>query len=253
VREDLFDASLSRSADASKLRSRSVTLGWDVGSLYRLLVRQMAAQSEAMRDWIDDTQNAVPLLHRSAFGWFPPEVLPEHGRPSQAGFIEHLAGKQMGKGVKKGFVYRWIPDRLQDARGSIAPRSLINLVKYAAGKARPSPKAAYKRLLHPHELQAALEQTSKQRVDELGEEHVVVYRLAALNGVTVPLDYTRLVAKLAQRSKELDAFGDDGHAVAEELARIGVLREREGNRWDVPDIYRYGYGIKRKGGVTRPT
>lgn len=252
VREDLFEASLSGSADASKLRSRSVSLGWDVASLYRMLIRQMAAQSPEMRSWIEDTQNRVPLESRAGLGWFPPDPLREHGKPSQEAFVEHLAGKQMGRGVKKGFVYRWIPDRLQDARGAIAPRSMINLIAYAAERARPSPKAMYKRLLHPLELQAALELTSKQRVDELAEEHVVVYRLDALDGLIVPVERPKLVERLARATKREDGFGDDGEAVVEELERIGVLRPRENGRWDVPDIYRYGYGIKRKGGVARP-
>jgi hypothetical protein len=252
VREDLFESSLSGSADASKLRSRSVTLAWEVGPLYRLLIRQMAAQSEGMRHWLEDTANTISLTERVGFGWFPPDPLRELGRPSQAAFVEHLAGKQMGQGPKKGYVYRWIPDRLQDAHGAIVPRSLINLVAYAAENARPAPKASYKRLLHPQELQGALDQTSRQRVDELGEEHAIVYRLRALEGTVVPIDHATLVARLSQRSNRDDSFGDDGEAVATELARIGVLRERERRRWDVPDIYRYGYGIKRKGGVARP-
>lgn len=252
VREDLFEASLSHSVDASKLRSRSIALSWDVASLYRLLIRQMAAQSLRLREWIGDTVNRIPLDEHSPLGWFPPDPLRETGRPSQAAFVEHLAGKQMGKGVKKGFVYRWIPDRLQDARGAIVPRSMINLIAYAAEHARHDPKAGYMRLLHPQELQAALEQTSLQRVDELAEEHMVVYRLNHLRERIVPIDHSDLVKRLSNPSQKDDGFEDNGSAVADELARIGVLREREGKRWDVPDIYRYGYGIKRKGGVARP-
>lgn len=252
VREDLFEASLSRSADASKLRSRSVALSWDVASLYRLLIRQMAAQSPRLRAWLESTVNSVQLTERPPLGWFPPDPLRETGRPSQAAFVEHLAGKQMGKGVKKGFVYRWIPDRLQDARGAIVPRSMINLIAYAAEHARHDPGAGYTRLLHPQELQAALEQTSKQRVDELAEEHIVVYRLESLRDRIVPIDHSELIKRLSKPSQKDDGFQDNGAAVADELARIGVLRARDNKRWDVPDIYRYGYGIKRKGGVARP-
>jgi hypothetical protein len=252
VREDLFEASLSRSADASKLRSRSVALGWDVASLYRLLIRQIAAQSPGLREWLGETINRVPLEERPGFGYFPPDPLRPTGRPSQAAFIEHLAGKQMGKGLKKGHVVRWIPDRLQDARGAIVPRSMINLIAYAAEHARHAPKAGYSRLLHPHELQAALEQTSRQRVDELAEEYEVVYRLEHLRERIVPIDHNELVRRLSKPSPKDDGFEHNGSAVADELARIGVLRSREGKRWDVPDVYRYGYGIKRKGGVARP-
>lgn len=251
LREDLFEASLSTSADATKVRSRSVALGWDVASLYRALIRQMASLSAPMREWIQDSLNKIPLREEPQLGWFPPEVLKETGHPSQAAFVEHLAGVHMGKGLKKGYVYRWIPDRLQDARGSIVPRSLVNLVAYAAENARPSPKAVQKRLLHPLELQAALDKTSTQRVAELAEESPVVARLTELNGIVVPIGRSAMV-KLLSRSDADDGYGDDGDAAFDELARIGVVRERDSVRWDVPDLYRYGYGIKRKGGAPRP-
>jgi hypothetical protein len=30
---------------------------------------------------------------------------------------------------------------------------------------------------------------------------------------------------------------------------LGVLRERSNDRIDVPDVYRFGLGLRRKGGV----
>jgi hypothetical protein len=39
-------------------------------------------------------------------------------------------------------------------------------------------------------------------------------------------------------------------SVAAEL--IGVLTGRKDGRVDLPDIYRYGLGVKRRGGVSRP-
>lgn len=40
--------------------------------------------------------------------------------------------------------------------------------------------------------------------------------------------------------------------VLEELVDLGVLSIRQTGKIDVPDIYRYGFKIKRKGGVARP-
>lgn len=36
------------------------------------------------------------------------------------------------------------------------------------------------------------------------------------------------------------------------LIELGAMSERDDGRIDVPDIYRYGFGILRKGGVKRP-
>lgn len=253
LREDIFEDSARAGADASKLRARSTLLVWDTAAVYRLLVRHAAAQSEGLREWLQQTKYAIPLEYREDFGWFPPPHMPEEGKGSQRSLAEHLAGPLMGKGVKKGYVHRWIPNRLQDAHRRVAPRSMLNLIAYAATVARTrGPRAKYSRILHPVELQAALEETSKQRVDEIAEESPVVRRLEAIRGLQVPLswrDAERLVG--AHRTKS-DGFGEDGGVVLDELVRLGVVRRREDGRLDVPDVYRFGFGIKRKGGTPRP-
>jgi hypothetical protein len=214
----------------------------------------MAALSSEMRDWIERGGKGVPLAEHVLGGFMPPDPLPEKGRISQKSFIDHLAGEQMGKGLGKGYTYRWIPNRLQDAHVRVVPRSLLNLIGYAAKTACTQPPLAVgDRLLHPDELHKALEQTSLGRVQELAEEHKVVARLKNLEGLTVMLDSRRVQRKLAEPvAGEEDGFGDDGNRVMSELIRLGVLSVRPDGRIDVPDIYRYGFGIKRKGGVARP-
>lgn len=253
VREDLFQAAQSAFPDASKLDPRSVSLDWDVESLYRLLIKHMANRSEELRDWTDSGVNRVPLHHLPGLEWMPPDTLPAEGRPSQKAFVDHLAGPTMGKGEKKGYTHRWIPNRLQDARVRIVPRSMLTLIRNAAEYAcRNGPGAAYRRLLTPLELQAALEPTSKRRTVELQEEHPVIARLESLRDLTVMLRRAEAVKRLRKPVGADDGFGDDGERVLQELLHIGALDERSDGRIDVPDIYRYYFGIKRKGGVAHP-
>ncbi len=253
LREDLFEASLQGSADASKLETRSVSLRWSAEDLYRVLIRHMASR-DGLRRWLATPPNPVPLARHDSFGWMPPEALPEEGDPSQHTLAARLAGELMGKGVKKGYTHRWIPNHLKDAHGAIVPRSILNLVAFAARYAlHEGPRARESRLLHPVELQAALENTSRYRVAELAEEHRVVRRLENLRGMVLLASRRELVARLRKTAtREEDGFGDDGEAVFEELVRLGVLKVRPDGRVDIPDIYRYGFGIKRKGGVARP-
>jgi hypothetical protein len=89
-------------------------------------------------------------------------------------------------------------------------------------------------------------------VKRLAEESPVVHRLTALKGIVVPVDRSMLVKRLSRLVGDDDGFGDDGDAALDELVRIGVVRDRGADRFDVPDVYRYGYGIKRKGGAARP-
>lgn len=252
VREDLFQAAQSAFPDASKLDPRSVSLDWDVESLYRLLIKHMANRSEGLRAWVDSGINQVPLYRLPGLEWMPPDTLPEDGRPSQKAFVDHLVGPTMGKGEKKGYTHRWIPNRLQDARVRIVPRSMLVLIRNAAEYAcHNGPGATHLRLLSPLELQAALEPTSKRRTAELKEEHPVVGRLESLRELTVMLNRADVVKRLRKSTAD-DGFGDDGERVLQELLHIGVLDERSDGRIDVPDIYRYAFGIKRKGGVAHP-
>ncbi len=53
-------------------------------------------------------------------------------------------------------------------------------------------------------------------------------------------------------ANEQEGLSRDGDLVLEELVDLGLLSIRDTGKIDVPDIYRYGFKIKRKGGVARP-
>lgn len=248
LRHDLFEEAERGFSDASKLRQRSATLDWDVESLFRLVVRHLANTGphlKVARDWLLRVEGLV-LEDRRDFG-FAPGNMPKDVRKS---FASAIAGEVMGSGVKKGYTHRWIPDRLQDADGRIVPRSILRLFANAARHAQLDPLQRGDPLMLPIDLSAALIDTSRQRASELEEEYEVVKRLENLRRTTMLMEKEEVVALLdRKRADKLDLGGDD---IFEELRRIGVLEQRSDGRIDVPDIYRYGYGIKRKGGVRRP-
>jgi hypothetical protein len=253
VREDLFQASLSAFPDASKLDARSVSIEWRVEDLYRVLIKHMANTSDELKRWIEGSSRAISLTQGGALGWMPPDTIPEKGKGSQKGFVDHLAGELMGSGAKKGLTYRWIPNRLQDAHARSVPRSILSLVRSAAVFAIDrGPDAQSLRLLTPTELQGALERTSVRRVKELKEEFPVVARLENLRGRTVMLARSRAIEGLGHKTSLADEHEEDGEQVLRTLIELGVMSERPDGRIDVPDIYRYGFGILRKGGVKRP-
>jgi hypothetical protein len=251
LRPDLFEEAERSFADASKLRPRSVSLEWDVESLYQLLVRHLAnagPSAPAMQEWL---RAAGVQLHKhatdSSFGLMPGQL----GEKGQRNLAKKLAGEVMGKGPKKGYTHRWIPARLKDAGGRIVPRSFLRLIAYAAKEALRDPPGRGP-LIKPPQLVQALKETSKDRVNELREEYLFVGRLANLRDKTMLMERKEVIRLLAQPAEDVDGFKEDGDSVFEELLRIGVLETRADGRIDVPDIYRYGYGIKRKGGAASP-
>ncbi len=247
LRHDLFEEAEHGFADASKLRPRSVALDWNVESLFRLVVRHLAnagRYSKVAREWLDGIEG-LRLEDRGAFGWMPGEM----GEEVRKAFAVELAGEVMGAGAKKGYTHKWIPDRLRDADGRIVPRSILRLLSEAAKHALLAPRGTGP-LMNPTDLTAALVETSKQRSNELAEEYAVVARLENLRGRTMLMARGEVIAALGRPTLR-DKLTMDGEGVFDELRRTGVLEVRRDGRIDVPDIYRYGYGIKRKGGARR--
>lgn len=252
LRPDLFDEAERSFPDASKLRPRSVSLDWTVESLYRLAVIHLANRGphqEAMRHWLEGRAK-LTFDERTVNGLgFVPGPMAE---AEQRSFAVALAGDAMGKGLKKGFTHRWIPARLRDADGRIVPRSLLRLLGFAAKHARNEPRGQGP-LMDPASLVGALQETSRARVNELREEYPFVARLENLRDKTMLMEKRQVRDLLARPvAATPDGFERDGEAVFEELRRIGVVEIRADGRIDVPDIYRYGFAIKRKGGAKAP-
>lgn len=251
LRPDLLEQAQKSFPDASKFRSKTVSLEWDVDSLYRLVARHLANRgpyAKKMVEWLGGAGVELrPHPGGNAFGLMP-EPLEEEG---QKEFARHLAGVYMGSGSRKGFTYRWIPARLKDADGRIVPRSFLRLFGFAA-RAALQDKGRREALLTPLNLTSALIDTSKDRAVELREEYKFVGRLENLRDLTMLMDQRDVIKLLNKPPEEDDGFGTRGEAVFRELRRIGVLEIRDDDRVDVPDIYRYGYGIKRSGGTKQP-
>ena len=258
LRDDLFDAAERSFPDASKLRPRSVSLEWNVEDLYRVVVRHLLADGDGRKaealagknlmSWLRGVSK-LQLEKRGRFGWMPG---PMH-EPVQKAFAKALAGELMGSGANKGFTYRWIPNRLQDAKTRIVPRSMLNLLGLAATRAKQKPLDKGPRLLVPQDLVGALEEVSKRRAKEVAQEYRLVGRLNNLSGLLVLLGRDEVVRRLSQPIPgEAPGLSQDGEMVLEELVNLGVLSIRSNGKIDVPDIYRYGFRIKRKGGVARP-
>jgi hypothetical protein len=159
----------------------------------------------------------------------------------------------MGAGARKGYTYRWIPNHIQDAQNRVVPRSILVLLGGAAEEALRSPLTSGVHLLRPQDLVKALADTSAARAEEVIEEYKLVNRLEHLRGCRVPLERVEVIERVRKpHGGEAGVLSADGDAVVDELQRLGVLALRPDGRIDVPDIYRFGFGILRKGGAARP-
>lgn len=76
-----------------------------------------------------------------------------------------------------------------------------------------------------------------------------------LKGQLVPWDRERDVVKLLDGFRsEKDAAKYppfEGRDLLDYLIEVGILRRRPDDRFDAPDLFLVGLGLKRKGGVRR--
>jgi hypothetical protein len=213
--------------EKSHLRAREMKLTWEGRSLWRLVVKR-AIDSRRFAEWFNRSP-VMPELTASA--------VETAGEPALHPYLDRLFDRHIWTG-KNSLSRNWLLRRLADARGVIYPRDLICLLREALEKeseriaegARISENSVISR----QSLSEALAPTSMQRVDALKEEY------AELGGVL-------------ERMRGMDARGEIdnlrtrvGDNELNLLSEAGVVRLEDGG-YVVPDLYRHGLEMPRKG------
>jgi hypothetical protein len=249
LRTDIFGAEEFAFPDSSKLRPLSVTLRWSADNLYRLVLKRLlnGGHRQEWERFIKITK--TKLKEKEPWGVLPTTIESDH-----RGFMELLIGKYMGADKRRGDTYQWFLNHLQDSRGDIAPRSFLKLFEIAA-KRQEMPPSSSEKLLTPEQVAVALSDVSKDRIKELEEEYRWIDALIQdVQGAIVPMERT----DFRKRLKSIDAKLLPEHArrnkdtQIEYLIGLGILRQTGDGRIHVPDVYLFGFGLKRKGGIRRP-
>jgi hypothetical protein len=252
LRRDLFSADFLNFPDASKLEGNKLDLQWTPAQLYQLVFKLWANQDDACRAFLEKGE-LFEFRSDRWLGWTYGSHEPTDDTLRSA--THRIMGQFMGRGPKKGRTFEWIPNHLQDANGEIVPRSIINLFSLAAEDEIANRRAS-KTLLSPVSFGAAIEQVSERRIKELEEEYpwLAAVRLP-LQGQQVPMTKERLIELMRQvdwSGVERLPVSQDPNRLISDMLQIGILRLTREGRIHVPDIYLYGFGLKRKGGIRRP-
>ena len=261
LRTDQFERTVTNFPDASKLLATRAELSWarhDLhGLLWQRLLNAPGDHGKTLREAYRSVVGKVPkrvegiwLLHEEA----------KRETPIQKALFEKLAGPWMGRDRRRGVPYTWSVGHLADGRGQTSPRSFLAAVLQAASdSAERYPEHAH--ALHYESIRRGIRKASEIRVDEVSEDYPWVKDvLSALQGLTVPCEYDAVL----NRWKEKFPEGPGGiasdrlppqHAergwdgLREDLSRLGLIEIKSDGRIDMPDLYRVGFGLGRKGGV----
>ncbi len=249
-------------ADSSKVLNQKVELRWPGNELYGLLWQYLGndpVNGERFREgckalglsW--DQYNDI---------WTVPEGMRLEEKDQRRVF-HAITGPWMGRDRRRGFPYTWLPNHLGDAGGQVSPRSFLAAIRYAASDDNQRPEYQY--ALFYESIKRGVQEASRIRVREMQEDYPWVdILMQPLSGLTVPCVFEeierrwnednvlkRLNADIASATVKLPPvqLGAGAVGVRHDLEVLGIFVRMRDNRVNMPDVYRVGYGLGRKGGI----
>lgn len=248
--------------DASKLLSTKAELTWarhDLhGLLWQYLLNAPGEHGECLRQVYFDTVGTEPRYTDGK--WSLAEEL-KRETPSQRALFEVLAGPWMGRDRRRGVPYVWTVGHLADGQGRTSPRSFLAAIRQAAEDSLER-YSDHKTALHYESIKRGVQKASDIRVNELAEDYPWIRPiLKPLAGLTVPIAFGDILTRWKEASPQgpKQVIANDvlppehveqgWEGIREDLLRLGVFEMRKDGRIDMPDLYRVGFGLGRRGGV----
>lgn len=256
LRNDLYQSKLLNFMDASKLSNNTIHLEWTTSALYQLLVKRIAnSGSKVALRYLQLIPGLIHDQKDAVLGY-----LPTTNQSLLKLFINQLIGPYMGNSPKKGQSYSWVPNHLQDANGSLAPRSFIKCFALASqamlDRVDELDEMVENRLILPSTIQDALVSVSDDRVRELQEEYPWLEQLKiAFKNLTMLMDKDAFIENIRMdlwNDQEKQSLpGNTPQELFSVLQNLGIVLIASDGRVNVPEIYLHGFRMKRKGGLQR--
>ena len=265
LRSDQVDESATGDfPDASKVLSSAVELSWPRHELYGLLWHHLVngEKGDVFRKFLARDDWASKRVGNQELFTVPrPQIT--HEDPQREKF-HRIAGPWMGRDRRRGFPYTWIPNHLADTEGRASPRSFLAALRAAADDTENHrPEHGY--ALHYESIKRGVQEASRIRVREIQEDYPWVHRvLDPLKGRVVPCGFNE-IAEQWQSGGVLDRLAEDvdqdevklpprhieqgASGVREDLESLGIFLRMRDDRVNIPDVFRVGYGLGRRGGV----
>lgn len=268
-REDILSRASSSVVDGSKLLNNKGVLTWDQTELYGLAFHRVAQYAPNFREKFKQI-TGFPWKKDKAQRYVCDKV---NDTKIQKIFWHALVGNYMGQAATQGHSYPYIFNHLSDGLGRVAPRIfLVALREALAVTVRQYAEKPY--VIHHEAIKDGVRKASTDRVEELKTEYEWID--PALNSIriekeTVPIDWATLEriwlandaaifdAIEAMRKTALIPWRSDAsnaekiESLRTTLNQIGIIKSRkssDGERIEIPDIYRLAYEIGRKGGIS---
>lgn len=260
VREDQSMRAIANFVDASKLIASQVDLDWAINDLYGLLwqtlINAPELKGQMLRQVYEEVTGQAP--NRIASTWQVHEPL-KRDAALQRRLFERLAGDKMGLDTRRGVPYVWTVSHLADGHGRTSPRSFLVAIRTAAEETQQK-YPDHPLVLHYEGIRRGVQKASEIRVKEVEEDYKNVRaHMTPLQGLSVPCAFKQMIARWeeSRSNPELPLDTDlppvpgtrDWFHVKDDLIRLGVFQTMQDGRINMPDLYRVGFNLGRRGGV----
>ena len=256
LREDQAERTVFDFPDASKLLATKANLTWERHDLHGMLWQRLINAPEPYGSVL---RQLCPCRENGDV-WRLDDAM-KRETPTQRKAFEQIAGPWMGRDRRRGVPYTWSIGHLADGRDYTSPRSFSAAIYHAAGVSRDR-YPDHDRALHFEAIKSGIQAASQIRVDEIAEDYPWVREvLGVLEGLTVPCSFEELIRSRWQEKfphgtdqiptdrlpPQHAARGWDG--VYDDLQRMGMVELLRDGRFNMPDLFRVGFGLGRRGGV----
>jgi len=263
LREDQFHGrNVTDFPDASKLAANRVELTWRLedlhGLLWQYLVNAPGKHGDTMRSVYEKAVGRPPKEESGV--WLIDKRLKRDQEAQRRLFIA-LAGPWMGRDRRRGHTYTWIVGHLADSRALASPRSFLAAV-LAAAEDSSDRYPEHEHPLHYESIKRGVQKASEIRVDELSEDYPWIRKLLGpLSGMTVPCEREVFVDRWRESwgdgpSRDLfekrlppEHWELGWSGILDDLVELGIFENMKDGRINMPDLYRVGFGLGRRGGV----
>jgi hypothetical protein len=263
VREDMVRDELFNFPDASKLSNDAVWLEWSREELYALVWKKLANQSS---DFRDITKGVLKSDWTNNAGVWNHQALEMPGEDMMEAVLKLFSNTYMGKSAKKGRTYSYWFNHLSDGLGRVSPRTFETSFKSALESNFDSNAT---NVLMPSDIHEGVRAASNHRVAELQDDYQwISLAMKAFKSRAVPVTWETIRSTWSSESikKKIETESAAQHffipwsRTAEDravllrlrdvLETIGVIKLRnDGVKVDIPDIYRVGFGVGKRGGI----
>ena len=262
LREDQFARrQIADFPDASKLLSTRVDLTWALhdlhGLLWQLFCNGTDIHGQTLRNIYEDGVGSPPDFNVDV--WSISDSV-KRDEQVQRSLFAKIAGEWMGRDRRRGVPYLWSVGHLADGQGRTSPRSFLAAIRAAAEDAEAR-YPSHLLPLHYESIKCGVQNASGIRVSEMAEDYPWVKRLMQpLQGLTVPCTFDVI------QECWCEAFGRDPKAMSfnglppehvdaewygirKDLESLGIFESMKDGRVNMPDLYRVGFSLGRRGGV----